>query len=315
MKATCTDDEFVRLWNAYQSPVAVAHALKINVRNVHARRRVIEAKRGIEMRSTAAQVTFPENGVRTTIDGLQDGVMLVASDCHFWPGLISTAHRAFVVATRELKPKAVIINGDAFDGAASGRHGRIMWEKKPSVKQELEAVSARLGEIEAVAGNARLLWNWGNHDQRFDTKLSAMVPEFEGVPGFSLKDHFPRWRFGMSIMVNDSVMIKHRWHNGIHCSYNNVLKAGTSMVCGHTHSLKVTPYSDYSRYTRYGVDTGTLAAINGPQFSYSEDSPANHRSGFAILTFRNGVLMPPELLEVVDEDEGLVFFRGQIVKV
>jgi hypothetical protein len=314
LKAACSDDEFVRLWKEHQSPIAVARALKINVRNVHARRNAIEAKRGIKMNSAPVQVTFPENGVRTTIDNLENGVILVASDCHYWPGLVSTAHRALVTATRELKPYAVIINGDAFDGAAPGRHGRIMWEKKPSVKQELEAVSDRLGEIEAVAGNARLLWNWGNHDQRFDSKLSAMVPEFEGVPGFSLKDHFPRWRFSMSILVNDSVMIKHRLANGLHAAYNNTLRSGVSMVTGHLHSLKVTPWTDYIG-TRYGVDTGTLAATTGPQFSYSEDAPSNHRSGFAVLTIRGGKLMPPELLEVVDEDEGLVFFRGQLVKV
>lgn len=312
MRPACTDDEFVRLWNEHQSPLLVARALKVNVRNVYARRSAIEARRGIKMQSTAAQVTFPENGVRTTIDNLDSGVILVASDCHYWPGLVSTAHRALVTATRELQPYAVIINGDAFDGAAPGRHGRIMWEKKPSVKQELEAVSDRLGEIEAVAGKARLLWNYGNHDQRYSTRLSAQVPEFEGVFGFRLEDHFPRWRFSMSIMVNGHTMIKHRLANGLHAAYNNTLKSGASMVTGHLHSLKVTPWTDYTG-TRYGVDTGTLAAVDGPQFSYAEDAPSNHRSGFAVLTFRGGKLMPPELLEVVDEDAGLVFFRGQVI--
>lgn len=314
MKPACSDDEFVRLWTEHQSPQKVANYLKISVRNVLARRRAIEGRRNIKLRATAKmRLTFPENGVRTGAE-IKEGVVLVASDCHFWPGLVSTAHRALVIATRELRPDAVIINGDAFDGAGPGRHGRIMWEKKPSVKQELEAVSERLGEIEAVAANAQLLWNWGNHDQRFDTKLSAMVPEFEGVPGFSLKDHFPRWKFGMTAMINDDVMIKHRWHNGIHATYNNVMKSGVSIVTGHLHALGVRAYTDY-RGTRYAVDTGTLAAPNGPQFAYAEDNPQNHRSGFAVLTFHNGKLMPPELVEVIDEDAGLIFFRGQVVAV
>jgi hypothetical protein len=34
-----------------------------------------------------------------------------------------------------------------------------------------------------------------------------------------------------------------------------------------------------------------------------------------VLTFHNGKLMPPELVEVIDEDAGLIFFRGQVVQV
>jgi hypothetical protein len=140
------------------------------------------------------------------------------------------------------------------------------------------------------------------------------VPEFEGVPGFDLRDHFPRWRFSMSLFINGHTMVKHRWHNGVHATWNNVLKSGVSIVTGHLHALGSRAYTDY-RGTRYAVDTGTLAHLFGEQFTYSEDCPANHRSGFAVLTFHKGRLMPPELLEVIDEDEGLVCFRGQVFNV
>jgi hypothetical protein len=46
-----------------------------------------------------------------------------------------------------------------------------------------------------------------------------------------------------------------------------------------------------------------------------EDSPRNWRSGGAVLTFHDSKLMPPELFEVIDEDEGLVYFRGEVFKV
>ena len=128
----------------------------------------------------------------------------------------------------------------------------------------------------------------------------------------NLTDHFPRWKFSTSIMVNDHTMIKHRYHNGIHAVYNNTLKSGTSIVTGHLHSLKITPFSDY-KGTRYGVDTGTMANLDDPTFFYSEDNPQNHRSGFAVLTFWDGKLMPPELCEVISE--GLVYFRGQVIEV
>jgi hypothetical protein len=39
---------------------------------------------------------------------------------------------------------------------------------------------------------------------------------------------------------------------------------------------------------------------------YLEHNPVPWASGFAVLTFRNGVLLPPELVEVID---GEAFFR------
>jgi hypothetical protein len=85
------------------------------------------------------------------------------------------------------------------------------------------------------------------------------------------------------------------------------------MVTGHLHSLKVTPYTDYNGI-RYGVDTGTLADIYGPQFeNYLEQNPINWRSGFAVLTFKNGVLLMPELAMVHTKDT--IQFRGEVINV
>jgi hypothetical protein len=241
---------------------------------------------------------------------------MVASDCHYWPDIISTAHRAFVKLTKELKPKIVVINGDAFDGASISRHpAGGTWQSMPSVKQELEACQDRLEEIQKAATGAQLSFLWGNHDLRFNARLQSQVGDtFKGVMGMNLAEHFPLWRFSMSLMINGDTMIKHRYHNGIHAIYNNILKSGANMITGHLHSLKVTPWTDYSG-TRYGVDTGTLAPVDADSFTYSEDAPANHRSGFAVLTFHNGKLMPPELCEVLSEEEGIVYFRGQVISV
>jgi hypothetical protein len=315
-----TESEFIELWNKFGSAVAIADHLKMDIRNIHRRRRYIEERRGIILAGTGknspdAKIVYPVNGVRATTE-IDSGVVLVASDCHYWPDIISTAHRAFVKLTKELKPKIVVINGDAFDGASISRHpAGGTWQSLPSVKQELEACQDRLEEIQKAATGAQLHFCWGNHDLRFNARLQQQVGDtFKGVMGMSLNEHFPLWRFSMSLMINDNTMIKHRYHNGIHAIYNNILKSGCSMVTGHLHSLKVTPFTDYNG-SRYGVDTGTLSPIDADAFTYSEDSPKNHRSGFAVLTFHEGKLMPPELCEVIDEEEGLVYFRGQIISV
>lgn len=314
------ESEFIEAWKKFGSATAVADHLGIDVRNVHKRRRSIEARQGIQLVGVAknspdAKILYPANGVRATTE-IDSGVVLVASDCHYWPDVISTAHRAFVKLTKELKPKIVVINGDAFDGASISRHpAGGTWQSLPSVKQELEACQDRLEEIQKAAIGAQLHFCWGNHDLRFNARLQQQVGDtFKGVMGMSLNEHFPLWRFSMSLMINNNTMIKHRYHNGIHAIYNNILKSGCSMVTGHLHSLKVTPFTDYNG-SRYGVDTGTLSPIDADAFTYSEDSPKNHRSGFAILTFHEGKLMPPELCEVVSEEEGLVYFRGQVISV
>jgi len=312
-----TDEEFIEVWNQYNSASQVSKALGLTIRHTHSRRRDIESKHSIvltanDARSPTFNITIPQNGVRVNVE-MDDGVIMVASDCHYYPGTISTAHKAFVKLIPMLSPRMLIMNGDVFDGAAISRHDPIGWQKLPSVKQELDACQERLSEIEAVAKNAKLHWTWGNHDLRMNTRLAAQVgTAFEGVQGFNLTDHFPRWKFSTSIMVNDHTMIKHRWHNGIHAVYNNTLKSGTSIVTGHLHSLKVTPWTDYTG-TRYGVDTGTMANLDDPAFEYAEDNSRNWRSGYAVLTFWQGKLMPPELVEVISE--GLVYFRGQIIEV
>lgn len=318
MVARCTDEEFIALWEKHPSATEMAKILKIDARNIQQRRRRIEERHGVLLksphkRSPTFNVTLPQNGVRVGVE-VSDGVIVVGSDAHYWPNIISTAHRAFVKIIKELNPQMVVMNGDAFDGAKISRHPASGFESRPTVKQELEAVRDRLAEIEKVAGNAKLHWTWGNHDLRFNARIANLVPEYEGVTGFDLAHHFPRWKFSTSIMVNDHTQIKHRLYNGIHAVYNAALKSGVSMVTGHLHSLKVTPWTDLTG-TRYGVDTGSLADVWGDQFAYTEDSTRNHRSGFAVLTFYDGKLMPPELVEVVSEDAGLVYFRGEVIKV
>jgi hypothetical protein len=104
-------------------------------------------------------------------------------------------------------------------------------------------------------------------------------------------------------------MVKHRHHNGIHATYNNTLKGGRTIVTGHLHRLAVTPWADYNG-RRWGVDTGTLSDPLSPQFDYGENNPTPHTSGFAVLTFKDGRLLPPELVEVLD---GVAYFRGSAV--
>jgi hypothetical protein len=251
---------------------------------------------------------------RREID-LDNGLVLVGSDPHYWPGDASTAHRAFVNFCKKLKPAVVVMNGDALDLPRVSRHPPPGWTRMPETKDELEVCAERLGEIAKAAGKAKKLWPWGNHDQRFEVYLATHAPEVAGVKGTRLLDHFPDWEPCWSVFVNNrpgGLVIKHRHRGGIHATWNNVIYAGRSIATGHLHSQRVTPITDYNG-TRYGIDVGTMADIYAPQFQYLEDNPRNWRSGFAVFRFDSGALLPPELVTVLEP--GVVAFRGELIEV
>jgi predicted phosphodiesterase len=318
MTKKISDEDFIELWNQHKSVGALSKITGIAYRAVLKRRQSIEKRHDIILVSNdnrgRPDIYIPDDQTQCNLT-LDNGIIIVGSDCHYNPKYITTAHRAFVQCVKHLKPKVVILNGDLSDFASISQHHRIGWQHHPTVKEELDEMVERLGDIEAVRpAGCKLLVTIGNHDLRFSGKLSNVLPQYEGITGFDLADHTPLWKWYWSIAVNESCMIKHRWHNGVHAVHNNILKSGWSFVSGHLHSLKCLPYTDYTG-TRYGVDTGTMACVKDNQFIYAENNPLNWRSGFAVLTFNNGKLMPPELAEVVDEDKGLYYFRGQVMKV
>jgi hypothetical protein len=246
---------------------------------------------------------------------ITDGVIFVGGDAHYWPGDVSTAHRAFVrFIGREKNLIAVIMNGDAYDFPNLSRFDAD-WFKTPAVRDELEVVEDRLGEIVKASGKAKRYFSRGNHDIRFDRYLAKNAPEIRGISGMCIEDRNPLWEPCWSLFINNNpggLVIKHRIKGGIHAAHNNTVTSGRSTCTNHLHSLKCTPWTDYNG-TRWGVDAGCLCDPWGPQFSYLEDNPRNWRSGFAVFTFRNKVLMPPELVTVLEP--GLVHFRGQTIEV
>ena len=309
-RKSCDDEQFMQMFMQLGA-TQTAKELNILESSVYHRRRRLEDKLGkpIWAPATAPTDFHPE---RRTLD-VQNGKILVGSDAHYWPNIATTAHRAFVVFIASMIPLAVVMNGDVFDGASISRHAPIAWGDRPSVADEVDACKVRLGEIETAAKTAKLFFLLGNHDARFESRLATVAPEYIRVTGVHLKDHFPKWLPSWSLMVNDSVIIKHRFKGGIHATYQNAVSSGISMVTGHLHSLKVTPWTDYTG-TRWGVDTGTLADTHGPQFrDYLEDNPRNWRSGFVVLTFKDGKLLWPELVHVIEP--GIVEFRGETIEV
>jgi hypothetical protein len=247
--ATTTDQEFIEIFKAVGSKRA-SEILGTTERNVNYRRRRLEKISGTIAPPTK-QGTTKEYPHRAQLD-VKNGLVLVGSDFHIWPGSESVALRAFKALCKELKPAAVILNGDVLDFPQISRHPPIGWESTPSPVQEIEAAQDHLNDIAQAAGRARKIWTLGNHDARFETRLATVASEYRNIKGIHLADHFPLWEKGWSAWINSDVVCKHRWKGGIHATHNNTVGAGKTMVTGHLHSQKVTPYTDYNG-TRYGI--------------------------------------------------------------
>ena len=329
MSQKITNAEFIAIWQRLRSPVKVAKHLKLDVRGVHRRRTKIEQEEGIALKTDDnVNRVGQKSDVRKRVEKLNeqrfthaeyeaqvavaDGTVVVFSDAHYWPDIVTVAHRALVEVIKRLRPAIVIANGDVLDGATISRHPRMGWENRPTVQQEIEAMCLRMREVELAASGAQLVRTFGNHDLRFESYIAANAPALEGVHGTSLFDFLPAWRGCYALHLNTNLpgwtVVKHTHvAGGVHSAYNSTLRAGVSYVHGHLHKLQVVGYGDY-RGRRYGIDTGTLAEPKGEQFRYTQGGPLNWCSGFAVLTYRDGELLPPELCEVVN---GKAWFRGE----
>ena len=309
MRAKSGEQEFIEIFKRLKSPALVAKELNISVRAVYRRRKFLAQKFGADLSVNTynKQYTYLPDNRRVAHHEVQNGHIFIASDCHYWPDIETTAHKAFVKLIGEMKPQTIILNGDVFDGAQVSRHPPLMGVVTPTPKQEIEACQDRLHEISMASKNAKKFWTFGNHDTRLFSRIAAHAPELTDM--VSLFDHFPGWHTCWRVDINHDIVVKHRWSGGVHSNFNNTVKSGKTMVTGHLHMLKISPFSDFLG-RRWGVDSGTLAEPLGDQFCYVEENPVNWASGFVVLTIKDGMLLPPELCEVLD---GVAYFRGKAV--
>ena len=206
----------------------------------------------------------------------------------------------FFRSIESVKPEIIIINGDWYDFSSIARFHRIGWQHQPTLADELKDGTEKLALVEKASPKSKFYFVPGNHDMRFDGKIANELPQFEDVKGLALVDHLPAWNIGLCIVVNDCMLVKHRWHGGVHACYNNVLRAGKSFVTGHTHRLMVYPWTDLNGI-RYGVESGCLSDLWDESFLWKENNPASWQSGAIILECDGDTIIPRTCPMVIDK--------------
>jgi len=106
------DSEFIEASKKLKSASKVSEFFKMDVRAIRARRRTIEIRYGISLpseskglgnswRAQKGQILDKIAEHRSKVYKhvmdyeLHDGVVLVASDAHYWPGIVTPGHEAF----------------------------------------------------------------------------------------------------------------------------------------------------------------------------------------------------------------------------
>src|SRR5690606_14916765 len=116
----CPESTFIEAYKRLQSTKLVAEELGISPQNVRRRRRVLEKKHGMilpvaDSRPTYNTASIDQKAIATF--KIRDGMILVGSDAHIWPGELTVMQRAFLWFAKKYKPAAIVVNGDMFDGA------------------------------------------------------------------------------------------------------------------------------------------------------------------------------------------------------
>lgn len=318
----CTEQEFIQLWQSNPSASKVAEILKVDVRAVCARRRDIEKRNGIRLAATDRRspdfMLITHDRVEVKL-GITNGVVLVSGDLHFRPNYaVPTMHRAMLYLAKKLKPYAIVWNGDVADFPQISRHPSIGWENYPTVAEEIECIGDRSKEVMQAAPAAKRIWNAGNHCLRMESRIANTLPQMRNMKGVHLKDFFPEWTPAWFCTVNENTRshteIRHREKGGVHAAYNNTKESGVTLVTGHDHRADVVPYVD-RRGMRYGVRHGMGAdSSRDPQFvNYLEGRVTNWASALAVLTYKDGELLMPEL--ALRYDDNRFQFRGELISV
>lgn len=79
------------------------------------------------------------------------------------------------------KPDTVVSVGDMLDMMAVMQHDKALDQRGITLNEELGMASEAIAQIEAAAGDARLILVEGNHENRLDRYISKVAPELAGL--------------------------------------------------------------------------------------------------------------------------------------
>jgi len=109
---------------------------------------------------------------------------LIISDLHI-PYQDNDSIQKAINYGKEKKVNCILINGDVLDFAGISRHEKD-WRQR-SVHQEFEATRVFLNSLREHFPKAKIIFKYGNHDERFEKYLFLKAPEIFDCTDFQLE--------------------------------------------------------------------------------------------------------------------------------
>lgn len=195
---------------------------------------------------------------------VSDFPAIVGGDAHI-PYHDQDALEIFIERAVEMKAKTIILLGDWLDCYQLSRFNRD--PRMRSVKEEIDCLKTILGIIRAACPKSRIVYKFGNHEERYDAYLMRCAPELFDLDSIHLENLIDADKLKIDI-VKDKQVIKaghlnlihgHEYVYGMTNPVNPArglyLRAKTSAVCEHFHQV--------SEHTESAIDGQVSACWSG----------------------------------------------------
>lgn len=218
---------------------------------------------------------------------------LILSDLHL-PYQDNKAIQLALKYGMDKEVNCILINGDLIDFAGISRHERD-WRQR-SIEVELNSVKSFLNGLRGLFPKTRIVFKYGNHDERWEKYLFQKAPELFGCPDFELeillklgelkievvKDKRPI-RIGKLTVLHGHEMTG--GSGGVNPARATFLKTIESVIVGHYH--KTSQHTEASMFSEvYSVNsTGCLCGMNP---HYMPINKWNHGFAYVELDVKSG---------------------------
>lgn len=238
---------------------------------------------------------------------------LIIPDCHV-PFEDKEAYSLMLYVAEDVQPDEIVILGDYADFYDVNSHGKspeIEWR----LTEEIQAVRERLKEIEDLFPNANRTFIQGNHEYRLERFINNKAPELYGTidtPRLLDLHHWNYVPYGpkqFHRVAGSKLLARHEpLGNGVHVAHNTVVKAGCSVIFGHTHRIQESQVVMANGDTHRGISAGWLGDENSVVFNYVK-SHHQWSLGFSVATILDNGNFFNQSVHIID---GMCHYGGHL---
>jgi predicted phosphodiesterase len=244
---------------------------------------------------------------------------LIFSDCHI-PYHDKAAYALMLKVAENIKPKIdeIVILGDYADFYYVNAHGKSP-EIKLTLKEEVECVKMHLRDLRKRFPKARIIFLEGNHEYRLHRFICNNAPEIfefinlETILGLdalniSYVPYGPDQKYNV---LGSKLIARHEpISGGVHVAHGTVVKAGCSVIFGHTHRIQESQVVMIDGSNHRGISTGWLGDKDSEAMQYLKNH-AQWALAFSVVTLIDNGPWFNQLVHIIEKNKKLhCLFEG-----